>query len=207
MSEEFMADVIDESVQSILEQVHTALPGVIVTYDGTTATVKPSILKQFKNLEILPYPEISGVLVQQYRTSRGGIHTDLLPGDPGLIVFTERNIDNWALSGAPSIPADRGKFDLKDAIFIPGILPKPQAIAAIASNQPLHTNLYRTDAGIINFYNSVESWGKLAQDFLTAIISLTTINAVSGSPLTLSPTSIAQFTAIQVRMALLFGVL
>jgi len=201
MSEEILGEVIDENIQSILENVHTALPGQVVFFDGTLATVKPGMLKQFKDFTILPYPEITGVPVCFPRTLRSGLVFDLLPGDFGLIVFAERNIDNWALSGLPSIPADSGKFNLNDAFFIPGIFPKTTPELNYA---PLTTTLYRNDVGLVNFKNITESFAKLMQDTITAISSITTF----GSPASHigTPTWIATMTAIAVRWAALSGI-
>lgn len=195
-------EVIEDNMHYILEQVHTCLPGQIVTYDGTFASVQPVMLKQFRNKTVLPYPIITGVPVQFPRTLRSGLSFDLLPGDLGLIVFAERNIDNWALSGLPSVPADSGKFNLSDAFFLPGVFPKT---VPDTQYKPLTTTLYRNDAGILGIKNAVESMGKLIFDWLTADIQISTAGSPGSHVLT--PTSIAAFTAIQVRAGNLFGVL
>lgn len=201
VGDENFNEVIEDNMHYILEQVHTCLPGVIKKYDGTFATVQPVMLKQFRNSTVLPYPEITGVPVQFPRTLRSGLSFDLLAGDLGLIVFAERNIDNWALSGLPSIPADSGKFNLNDAFFLPGVFPKTVPDLQYA---PLTTTLYRNDPGVVNMKNAVESMGKWMQDLMVCLAGISTF----GSPAahTLSPTVIAQLTALQTRASLLWGV-
>lgn len=205
MSTTELSTMIEETIEAVLEQVHTALPGKLVSYNpsNSMATVQPGLFKQFiSSPSPLPYPVISGVPVVQPRSNRGGLSYDLLPGDYGLIVFSERNIDNWALSGLEQVPADSGKFSLNDAFFIPGMFPQ---ILPDTAQKPLTTSLWRSDGGVINMFNAVESFGKLMQDLISAVSVISTF----GSPASHvgTPSWIAQMTAIQIRFANLNGVL
>ena len=200
-NDEYLDNTITEIVQGELENVHTALPAKIVTFDGSLASVQPSVRKKYRDGTVLQMPVINGVPVMFPRTIRGGFIYDLLPGDFGFLVFSERNIDNWVLTGADSTPADSGKFDLNDCIFIPGVHPK----TAVETNyKTLTTTIARNDIGQITIKNSLHSLNSILSELITILSSLKTF----GSPAshTISPATVAQLTALQAKITAFTGV-
>jgi hypothetical protein len=109
-----------------LAEVHTCLPGVIVSYDGNTAVVKPALAKQLANGDVLPAPQIVQVPVCWPCGDMGGakalITVPLKAGDAVKLSFSERALENW-LSGADSAPDDPRQFDLSDAFATPVMRP------------------------------------------------------------------------------------
>lgn len=132
-----ISDVIREYVKAGCARIHTALPAVVVTYDATTqkATVQPVIRPRIDdpNLDVervtlTPIPPIPNVPVL-WRSGGGPAaastrwaHTaGLLPGDPVTLLIAERSTDEWRTTGAiDNLPLDARRFDLSDAIVIPG---------------------------------------------------------------------------------------
>lgn len=107
-------------IRTELSEVHTCLPGVIVSYDGTRAVVAPSLPKQLANGDVLPAPQIVSVPVC-FPNAAGGsamITVPLAAGDPVMLNFCERALENW-LSGSDSAPDDPRQFDLTDAFATP----------------------------------------------------------------------------------------
>ena len=107
-----------------LAEVHTCLPGVIVDYNGVTATVRPALAKQLANGETLAAPQIVRVPIC-WPTGMGGLAQVSVPlqvGDPVLLHFSERAIDDW-LSGTDGPPGDPRQFDLSDAFATPIMRP------------------------------------------------------------------------------------
>lgn len=108
--------------------MHTATPGKIVSYDSSTrfATVKPLIKYQFID-EDSPreIPNLQDVPVCMPGTASGCIHLPGLVGATGFLIFAENSIEDW-LSGAGQavFPTEGRKFDISDAIFIPGVYPE-----------------------------------------------------------------------------------
>lgn len=124
------AATIDAKVWKILSGVHTCIPGEIVTFDGNKASVQPSLSATFKTNEngdkVQRLPIISGVPVIYPRWQNGGVFFPLSKGDTGLVVFSERSLDEWLNGGGVVAPEDPRKFDLSDAIFLPGLVPLSQ---------------------------------------------------------------------------------
>ena len=105
-----------------LAEVHTCLPGVVVSYDGQFAVVRPTLAKQLANGDTLPAPKIVRVPVcwpvGDVAGAQALITVPLKAGDPVEIRFCERALDDW-LSGLDGAPNDPRQFDLSDAFATP----------------------------------------------------------------------------------------
>lgn len=103
-----------------LADVHTCLPGKIVSFDGLAAVVQPSLSKALASGDDLPAPQIVSVPVCFPRGMGGKaiISVPLGAGDDVLLHFSERALENW-LSGKDGAPGDPRMFDLSDAFATP----------------------------------------------------------------------------------------
>lgn len=120
------ADVLKTAMAAHLDDIHTAIPGLITAYDYITkkASVKPTIKKVFDNGQSLEMPVITNVPVIFPGTSKGVLHFEITPGSDGcLIVFSERSLENWLSNDSTTVsdPGDPRQMDLSDAICIPGL--------------------------------------------------------------------------------------
>ena len=114
-----------------MADVHTCLPGVIVDYDGEFATVRPTLDKQLANGETLAAPKIARVPVcwpiGDVNGAQALFTVPLKAGDPVLLHFSERALDDW-LGGSDGAPGDPRQFDLSDAFATP--MARPGTIKA-----------------------------------------------------------------------------
>lgn len=131
-----MADVLREVFESALSAVHTAMPGKVVSYDSATqtATVEPQIKNAVPRragghvLEDLP--RIQAVPVIHLRSGNAWVHVPIAAGDFVLLVFCERDINEWRRLGTTADPADQRTHGLSGAVAIPGLYPSASPIAA-----------------------------------------------------------------------------
>lgn len=125
-------DIIREAIRAGLGGVHVSLPAVVVAYNPALqqATVKPIVHERFKDvrtgLEIpnpappLPIPNLPVVWPSGMGGTVGLTH-GLAPGDPVTLLVGDRSTDEWRATGAPDVlPLDGRRFDLSDAVVIPG---------------------------------------------------------------------------------------
>lgn len=119
-----------------MADVHTCLPGVLVSYDGQFAQVRPTLDKQLANGQVLAAPLIARVPVCWPCGDVGGgqalISVPLRAGDPVLLMFSERALDDW-LNGSDGPPGDPRQFDLSDAFAMP--MMRPGVVAAADLNR------------------------------------------------------------------------
>ena len=126
-----LAEVIREAFENRLSDLHTAMPGTIVKYDARTqeASVQPLLKRAYINEDgsegLDELPIIQGVQVAFPRAGKFFMTFPLAKGDPVLLVFSERSLDEWsASSGKVTLdPIDLRMHDLSDAIAIPGCYP------------------------------------------------------------------------------------
>lgn len=125
-----------ETAQKAAGDIHTAVPATIVSFNPEKgqATVKPVMKFTTEGGNTMDYPQISGVpvLFQQYMDQKATIGFPVKPGDGCLLVVSEQSIDYWMYG------QDTGtnlKFDLTNAICIPGLFTKANSVVAEACDQ------------------------------------------------------------------------
>ncbi len=123
-----MTTITDAMRQAVLFQlydVHTALPGQIISYDHTTqkATIQPCLKKSYLDGTTQEMPILNNVPVIFPRAGGASLTFPVLPGDTCLLLFVERSTDLWKSVGGVVAPNDPRKFDLSDAVAIMGLMP------------------------------------------------------------------------------------
>lgn len=118
-----LSQAVQNIVWSILSNVHTAMPGIVQSYDAATqkATVKPQLKKNYLDGTELSLPVVSNVPIIFPRTAKASLTFPIEQGDKVLLIFSERSLDEWLSQGAEVKPQDRRKFDLSDGLAIPGL--------------------------------------------------------------------------------------
>lgn len=108
-----------KAIKQGISNVHTAMPGTVLSYSGGIATVQPSLPFNAPDGRSVAMPPIVGVPVVMPTCSGGtiGVSLPIQPGDGVLLVFSERSLDDWSKGGES---ADPRRHDLTDAIAIPG---------------------------------------------------------------------------------------
>ena len=117
-------EVINSHIENALSEIHTAFPAQVLRYDAAKqcADFQPVIKKKFRDDSILPMPVLHNVPIV-FPSSGGGllsfpVHT----GDTMLVICCERSVDAWLSSDGGQIdPEDSRKFNLSDAVAIPGL--------------------------------------------------------------------------------------
>ena len=123
-----MTTITDAMRQAVLFQlydVHTALPGQIISYDHTTqkATIQPCLKKSYLDGTMQEMPILNNVPVIFPRAGGASLTFPVVSGDTCLLLFIERSTDLWKSVGGVVAPNDPRKFDLSDAVAIMGLMP------------------------------------------------------------------------------------
>jgi len=135
MNSELVARI-KETAQKAAEGIHTAVPGTIVSYDPAKgqATVKPSMKFKTKGGRMLDYPQITGVPVvfQQHMSQKTTIGFPVKKGDGCLLVISEQSLDYFMYGQETGTDL---RFDLTNAICIPGLFAQANSVVAEACDQ------------------------------------------------------------------------
>lgn len=119
MMQEFVQSVKD-TAKKATEEMHTAVPATIVSYDTDSglAVVQPQARFKKPDGNTLSYPTINGVPVVFPQSQGASIAFPIKAGDGCLLVFSETALDYWLYGKETSTDL---KFDLSNAIAIPNI--------------------------------------------------------------------------------------
>lgn len=130
------SDVLDARFDAALLDLHTALPGVVKSYDATkqVADIQPTIKRIDRDENgtkvVLDPPVISSVPILWPRAGGYFVTFPLAPGDSVLLVFCESELGAWLDSGQVAHPGDEGRHTLSGAVAIPGLFPVAGALGA-----------------------------------------------------------------------------
>lgn len=127
MMQEFV-EAVKNTVINELRDLHTAVPGKIISFDASTglATVLPVMKFKKPDGTSIDYPQITGVPVmfpQGYGQS-AAIAFPVKAGDGCLIIVAENSIDYWLYGQETDTNLS---FDMTNAICIPGLFAKANA--------------------------------------------------------------------------------
>lgn len=129
-----------EVINAQLCELHTSLPAEIISYDHAKnlAVVQPVLKRKYKDEEsAVEMPNISNVPVAFQRMGPAHLRLPIKPGQTGQLIFTERSIDAWLVSGGKIDPLDPRKHSLNDAVFYPGLVPNNNPMASSAADTSL----------------------------------------------------------------------
>jgi len=206
-----LASALNTVFESLISDVHTALPGRIEKYEYSTqkAQVKPLIKRKYLDGEVLEMPVLVNVPVVFPRTKKSGITFPLAKGDGVLVIFTERALERWKSSGTDSEPGDRRKFDLSDGIAIPGCFSfKDANLATNNEDLEIHHNgfkiVIKKDGKIQMLGSSGVDLVKVLDDWMTQMQATKVITGIGLQPF--DPTSILAMAQIQLELKKLLAV-
>jgi len=120
-----LSSTIQTVIASVLENIHTCIPGEIIKYDFSKqrAQVRPLIKKAYNDGTEDTQPIIVNVPIVWPRGTNSMLHMPLNSGDTVMIYFSERSLEVWLDRGGEASPGEERKFDLTDAVAIPGVYP------------------------------------------------------------------------------------
>ncbi len=131
-------EVLEAVIKSRLLELHTAIPGKVVSYDAATQTaeVAPVVLraepKEDGGNTLTPLPSIPNVPVSWHRGGGAALTMPLAAGDHVLLIFNEAAIGHWRASGELAPPGDLRRHSLGYPYAVPGGAPESQALTDAA---------------------------------------------------------------------------
>ncbi len=216
-----LSQLLLDCIESRLNDLHTAMPGIIVKYDPKSqkADVQPCLKYSVDNKEE-PLPIIQSVPVHLFGASKAFVHFPIKKDDKVLLLFCEKSIDNWTQDGGVVDVNDLRKHHLTDAIAIAGIYSINELIEFLDDKNIFivndKTQIKITDDGKIFFSAKgseaneamvlgktlIEFSNKLIESFNAIIEALQKNIGVGnlGAPVTASPSLIAELIKIKIEL-------
>ena len=133
-------EVINSHIENALSEIHTAFPAQVLRYDATKqcADMQPVIKKKLRDDSVLPMPVIHNVPIVFPSSGGALLSFPVNVGDTMLIICCERSLDAWLSSdGAQIDPQDTRKFNISDAVAIPGLYTLGKNLRPVENNVTL----------------------------------------------------------------------
>jgi hypothetical protein len=134
-------DLAELERRAFAEELHTALPGRVESYDAATQTadVRPMVRRALPNVEGTTTPEdmpiVRSVPVVWPRVGSWFLHMPLEAGDSVLLVCLERDAARWRQTGDVSDPIDHRQHHLAHAVAVPGLFPRAAALSGLPAGK------------------------------------------------------------------------
>jgi len=144
-------------IRQEIGEIHTSIPAKIEKVNtNNTVDVIPLIKNKNLDGEYVSLPVISNVPVRFFRNSVALMSIPINKGDNGTLVFAERSIKNWQLSGGIQSPEDDRKFNLTDCYFTVDLMKDGDGISFDANLNIIFNNakIVIKPTGEINVENS-----------------------------------------------------
>lgn len=127
MIEALLGEYLAESMREEMADIYTAMPGVVtnvVNMGDCRVDVQPSINIVYGDDSADSHTQILGVPIIFPASSTSCLSFPIKVGDPVLLVFAQRSMDNFKIgNGQPTTPSDFRRFNIQDAVAIPGLFP------------------------------------------------------------------------------------
>lgn len=203
-------DLLAESRDALLANINCVQVGKIEKInDDQTVEIKIQFLRRLPDGKTAKYPLL--VDCPYFVLQGGGAYIDMpiKKGDDCLVLFNDRNIDDWWDTANVAVPADTRKHSISDGFALVGINSKakahPRDGSALRILGPDGSNielLLKPD-GLTDLINSVQQLSALITELFTEIKDITTF----GSPTLhqVSAASKAKFTTLENKFKELIG--
>lgn len=193
--------VIFQAIQTALADVHTWLPAKIVAVrEGSGyVDVQPLLKRKYTDGKLQTLPVIQNIPVQHPRGATWYVKLPIKVGDRGRAVFCERSLEAWK-SGDGGIvdPNDPRRFDLSDAVFVPGLSPASDPLPGNPDDMVLHNDgatITLEPEGKFLIANESNELLAVLGALVDTLISAKVLTAIGPQPFT--PDTIADLTSVQ----------
>jgi len=174
-----LIDVLNKWRRDTMLGMYCVQVGKIVEYKAVTNTAKVTILfdRQLVTGAIIKYPVLDDCPVFTLAGGSSFVSCPIQPGDECLILFNDRNIDNWWVSGQTAVPPDGRVHDIADGIVLVGINSIANARAT-----PLNSLCINGGSKKISIKNNSKTFLTILNALIDALTAGQTANCVNGAP-------------------------
>lgn len=165
--------------------------GQVVKFYPTTRTADVQIQFQrvMKDGTVKPYPKLTNRPVFTLQGGGAALQFPVAAGDQCIVLFSDRNLDNWYLNGNQQPPVDGRLHDLSDGVVLVGLdaatsaFPAPSATEARLILKDGVTKVGLAN-GKITVQNATQNLATVLNVMLGAMAAATTVAQVAAAAAT-----------------------
>ena len=174
-----LMDLMQSVKSDVMQSMFCVQLGTIQAYDNLKNTAKITInfKKQFGNGKVVNYPPLEDCPVFTLYGGNASISIPIKKGDQCIILFNDRNIDNWYANGSTGVPADVRCHNIADGIAIVGV-----RNLATAKLVPANSLCINGGSNKISIKGNGKNLYTLIDKLFDLLKNATTANCANGSP-------------------------
>lgn len=196
-----LTSAINSAIKAALVDVHTSMPGQIVSFDPASQTASVQLaMRRVTTPETgakeLTLPLITKVPVVFPKGGGFSMRFPVQAGDECLVVFTERELTQWKNFGGVQTPKDYRRHHLTDGVCILGLSSAKNALQNFSNTD---CELSNTDGTVkVSMSNdtiTIEAKGKMIAISESGIMidgDLTVSGTISGSEVTVGTITLSE---------------
>jgi len=195
--------------KDIFSSLHCHAIGKIESFDATNQTAKISI--DYSRLSVndenmtsnkKEYPVLAECPVIVLGGGKGSLRFPIKTGDSCLVLFNDRDIDNWFTGGSKSVLNSDRMHSFSDAIAIVGVRSLANSLKEYSTEKvELVNDKTKISLGEkVKIVNQTQNLFTILDGVLGILAAFTSTNAVPGSPVALSPAQVAQVNAFKTQL-------
>lgn len=121
-AEPTLASLLELFKGNVMMEINCHQVGEIVSFDSSTQTAEVQIkMLKMQNGELKDFPILIDCPCVVLGGGKGVITFPIKQGDSCLVLFNDRDIDNWYASGQKMLPRTERKHNYSDAIALVGV--------------------------------------------------------------------------------------
>lgn len=213
-----LEDLFNVFARKLKIELNCVKVGTIQAIDYTTMTATIQILfqQQMRDGTYKNVPLLSDCPVFTLQGGGFSLEFPIAVGDTALVLFADRNLDNWFTSGGVMPPADGRMHALSDAIALVGLNPgaKPLTPTPTSNEARLVDRAGTTKVGLsggkITIQNAAQNLGTVLGNLTTAlntlnsaIASMTTGSISAGTPQAAAAANATAIAAVSTALSAL----
>lgn len=219
-NEPSLIDLLHQYKKDILLDFNCHHIGTIQVFNALTQTASVTInyvktfftfneLTGLKEASLVNYPILAECPCIILGGGNGALTFPIQTGDECLVLFNDRDLDNWFTGGTGSPNATARLHSYSDAVALVGlrslahVLPAYDTSRVVLRNGLGGTTMVGVGPALVKIANTTTTLNTLLQSLVSILKSLKTIPAAVGSPLTLDPTVIAQLAQLGTQIGAL----
>ena len=197
-----LAELLNYHKREVSREINCHALGVIESFDSSTQTckikinyLKTQLVRQLSGVyapESSSYPILLDCPTIIMSGGDSGMSFPIKKGDSCIVLFNDRDIDNWVEGVDDNEVASNRLHSISDGIALIG--PRNKA-NKLTNYDPDNPHIWNGATGIrvkvdkVLIENTTDKLGLLMRELIDQIKAITTSNAIVGAPSTISPAS------------------
>lgn len=193
--------------EEIFTELNCHAIGTIESFDETNQLARVSIAySKFSETDTVTtknFPLLLDIPVMVLGGGKSSVQFPIISGDSCVVLFNDRNIDNWLSGGKNAVLSSNRKHNIADGIAMVGIRSLQESLTGYSTTKTkiVHDETVITLSDKVKINNATQNLYTILDGVLGILAAFSSTNCVVGAPVLLSPAQIVQVNAFKTQLS------